>query len=580
MKKIIIIFLFSTLILSCEKLGFSTGRSMANNNNNTVEFAEVIRDHSNVQKFALVIGNGNYTGISKLKNPVNDANDITAALQKLGFSVVKVLNGSLDQMEYAIETFKDRLSKTSDSYGFLFYAGHGVQSNGENYLIPVDANIQNESNLRVRAVSVQAVLDELNNAGNILNIIVLDACRDNPFGWSRSGSRGLTVLSNPPADSIIVYATSAGSVAADGDGRNGLFTSQLLPNLASPGLEINEIFRRTMSGVLQESNNQQRPAIYNQFPGIAYLGEAPSEDSAFIETGAITVSAGALEINTVTGGTLEIRGSSGSRRINIPDYGTLPVNQIGAGDYTLVMRYSDGKTEEKNVKVSANEKSAVSFSYQIAEAATTGNTTQAKTHYDIGMAHFNKEDYAAAINEFTEAIKLNPKNDLAYGMRARSYNMNKEFNKADDDINQALKINPKNVFAYHAQGYKKAYMNDFDGAIAAYTQLLKIDPNYAVAYRNRGNAYLRKNDNDKAIVDFNQAIKLDPNNAGAYSNRGIVYYNKNDFDKAIADYTQAIRINPNLAEAYHNRGNVYKKLGDTVKANADFNKAKELDKAK
>jgi hypothetical protein len=225
------------------------------------------------QKYALVIGNGEYTNIGRLNNPVNDANDMTAALQSLGFQVDTVLNGSLDQMENAVIRLKDRLSINTASYGFFFYAGHGVQSNGENYLIPADAVIASESFLRQRAVQMQAVLDELNQAGNALNIVVLDACRDNPFSWARGGSRGLQVVGSQPADSIIVYATGSGQVAQDGAGRNGLFTGQLLNNLKTPGLEVTEIFRRTGADVRQVSGGSQIPAIYSQFFGTAYLTE-------------------------------------------------------------------------------------------------------------------------------------------------------------------------------------------------------------------------------------------------------------------------------------------------------------------
>ncbi|MDR1057991.1 MAG: caspase family protein, partial [Treponema sp.] len=216
------------------------------------------------QKYALVIGNGAYTSVTKLNNPVNDANDMTAALQSLGFSVDKLVNAGRVQIEEAVERFKNKLQSSKTSYGFLFYAGHGVQAGGENYLIPVDADIRAEAYLRDRAVPVQAVLDELNSVGNALNVVVLDACRDNPFSWKRSGSRGLTVVSNQPADSIIVYATSAGSTAADGEGGNGLFTGHLLNNLKIPGLEVAELFRRTGGDVVRASGGSQRPGVYNQ----------------------------------------------------------------------------------------------------------------------------------------------------------------------------------------------------------------------------------------------------------------------------------------------------------------------------
>ena len=234
------------------------------------------------QKFALVIGNGAYRNITMLSNAVNDANDMAAVLQGLGFTVDMLLDASQDQMENAVVRLKNRLSASESSYGFLFYAGHGVQSNGENYLIPADANIQSESFLRQRAVSVQSMLDELNDAGNDLNVVVLDACRDNPFSWRRSSSRGLSTVGYQPADSIIVFATSAGSTAADGTGRNGLFTGFLLNHLKTPGLEVTEVFRKTMGDVTSASGNNQRPAVYNQFSGIAYLGENPLT----VETGA------------------------------------------------------------------------------------------------------------------------------------------------------------------------------------------------------------------------------------------------------------------------------------------------------
>lgn len=233
-------------------------------------------------KYALIIGNSAYTGsgLPRLSNPVNDANDISAALESLGFTVDKVLNGSLAQMDDAVVRLKNRLGVLKDAYGFFYYAGHGVQSGGENFLIPVDANIPSESFLRSRALSIQAVLDDLNDARNSLNVVVLDACRDNPFGWSRGGGRGLAIITRQPADSIIVYATSAGFTAADGEGRNGLFTGYLLPNLLTPGLEVKEVFNRTGADVSKASNARQIPAIYSQFFGSAYLGTAPDETVA------------------------------------------------------------------------------------------------------------------------------------------------------------------------------------------------------------------------------------------------------------------------------------------------------------
>jgi hypothetical protein len=216
------------------------------------------------QKYALVIGNSRYTDIVPLKNPVNDAKDMKDALESLGFSVEIVLDGNIERMQNSVQNFKSRLSASRNSYGFFFYAGHGVQSKGENYLIPLGANIQSENQLPYLALSVQALLNDLGDARNELNMIVLDACRDNPFGWSRSGSRGLSVVSHAPAGSFIMYATSANAKADDGDGKNGLFTGQLLKNIKSPGLSVRDVFDKTGADVKRVSGGKQIPQSADQ----------------------------------------------------------------------------------------------------------------------------------------------------------------------------------------------------------------------------------------------------------------------------------------------------------------------------
>ncbi|GHV79961.1 hypothetical protein AGMMS49944_17520 [Spirochaetia bacterium] len=276
------------------------------------------------------------TGITRLNNPVNDATDIKAALEGLGFTVDMVSNGNRVQMEGAVSRLKSRLSVSKNAYGFFFYAGHGVQYQGMNYLIPVDANIPSESYLPDRAVNVQVVLDELNTAGNELNMIVLDACRDNPFGWSRGGTRGLGTVSHQPPSSIIVYATSAGSTSADGQGRNGFFTTHLLKNLKTSGLEVSEIFRRTGSDVRQASNNTQIPAIYSQYFETAYLGKgaAPVQPSATRSTP--TIPDGFVKIN---GGTFLMGSpSSEAERGNREVQHKVTVSGFYMGKYEVTQR--------------------------------------------------------------------------------------------------------------------------------------------------------------------------------------------------------------------------------------------------
>ena len=230
-------------------------------------------------RYALVIGNGEYKNLGHLKNPVNDATDVSRALQDLGFQVDLLTNSDLPSMEKAVVRLGNRLAEAVDSIGFFYYAGHGVQSNGMNFFIPVDATIAGEAFLKTKSLAAQEVLDTLQDARNGLNIVVLDACRDNPFSWVRSGTRGLAVVGVQPQGSIVVYATSAGRTAQDGLGRNGTFTAELLKNLRTPGLEVKEVFNRTGAGVNKATSGAQVPAVYSQFFDDVYLAGAPVKET-------------------------------------------------------------------------------------------------------------------------------------------------------------------------------------------------------------------------------------------------------------------------------------------------------------
>jgi uncharacterized caspase-like protein len=193
------------------------------------------------RRIALVIGNGSYeTG--PLRNPVNDAGDIAATLRTLGFEVILKKNVRHRDMEEAIEDFGNRLKR--GGVGLFYFAGHGVQVNGINYLIPVGARISKESDTRFQAVDAGRILAEMENANNGLNIVLLDACRDNPFGRSfRTASRGLAIVSSAPAGTFISFSTSPGSVAHDGEGRNSPYAEALLQYMTEPGLAIEDVFK-------------------------------------------------------------------------------------------------------------------------------------------------------------------------------------------------------------------------------------------------------------------------------------------------------------------------------------------------
>ena len=207
-------------------------------------------------RVALVIGNADYPS-APLRNPVNDARAMSRALREVGFEVFSLENANKQRMEQAIVRFADRLEK--DTSGLFYYAGHGVQANGHNYLIPVDAKIGSARELRFETVGVNLVLAEMGYAGNRINIVILDACRNNPFERRlRGASRGLAAI-DAARGTIIAYATAPGSVALDGDGANGIYTEELLGALREPGLQVEEVFKRVRVGVARRTKQQQIP---------------------------------------------------------------------------------------------------------------------------------------------------------------------------------------------------------------------------------------------------------------------------------------------------------------------------------
>ncbi len=222
------------------------------------------------KRTALIIGNSHYE-IGELRNPQHDAQDIAHTLKQQGFAVTLQLDSTQEQMEKAISDFGRTLYQ--GGVGLFYYAGHGVQVDGENYLIPVGTFIESESDVRYKAVNVGQILGKMGEARNGLNIVILDACRDNPFSSGfRSSTRGLAVVGSVTAKgTLIAYATSPGKVASDGETRNGLYTKHLLKNIQTPGLPVEQVFKRVLQGVEQETNGKQSPWTSSSFSGDFYF---------------------------------------------------------------------------------------------------------------------------------------------------------------------------------------------------------------------------------------------------------------------------------------------------------------------
>jgi uncharacterized caspase-like protein len=234
------------------------------------------------ERVALVIGNGDYQKVPSLPNPPRDAADVAASLGRLGFTVTSVLNASGADLRKALIRF-GRTAAGADM-AVVYYAGHGIEVGGENWLIPVDAELQRDADTESEAVSLKAVTAQVSQARE-LGLVILDACRKNPFDAkmqraqrSRAVDRGLARI-EPSENVLIAYSAKDGTTASDGDGRNSPFTAALLHNLETPGLEINFLFRKVRDEVLATTRREQQPFVYGSLSGQSIYLKGASEST-------------------------------------------------------------------------------------------------------------------------------------------------------------------------------------------------------------------------------------------------------------------------------------------------------------
>ena len=236
---------------------------------------------SAAQRVALVIGNASYAHAPALANPLNDAADIGAALRRLGFSVTRLENTSYATLRRGLQEFTRTAS--GSEIAVVFYAGHGIEVDQRNYLVPVDARLASDHDVEFETVPLDLVVRAAERASG-LRMVILDACRDNPFaasmrraGTTRSIGRGLARV-EPSGSTLVAYAAKGGTVAADGDGRNSPYTEALLAHLEAPGLEVGMMFRRVRDAVRASTRRQQEPFVYGSLSSRgAYLaGTVPT----------------------------------------------------------------------------------------------------------------------------------------------------------------------------------------------------------------------------------------------------------------------------------------------------------------
>lgn len=242
-----------------------------------------VSTEAHAARLALVIGNAAYQQ-SPLKNPVNDARAMDTKLRSLGFAVTKVENLKRDQIGRMLSGFVSRIQPGDEVV--VFYAGHGLQVKGENYLPAVDAQISTEDDVPLNSLNLRSVLERLDEAKAGVKLLLLDACRNNPYARSfRSASRGMARMQDAPSGTLMHFATRPGSVANDGDGVNGLYTAELLKLIDQPGVPVEQLFKRVTAAVERASGGQQEPWVEGSLKGEFYFRADTTQQQVFASVG-------------------------------------------------------------------------------------------------------------------------------------------------------------------------------------------------------------------------------------------------------------------------------------------------------
>jgi tetratricopeptide (TPR) repeat protein len=519
-------------------------------------------------RVALVIGNGNYRA-GQLKNPINDARSMYKTLTDLGFAVELATDADARKLRGTIDTFTSRRLHQGDVAVF-YYAGHGMQIDSENYLIPTDFDSSDEILARRSAYPANLALEAMERSGAQLRIIILDACRNNPYSGSRAlGGGGLATMTSG-AGTFIAFATAPGKTASDNAaGANGLFTTYLLESLKQPGLTLDEVFNKTREEVVTASKKFQTPWTQSSVIGRFYF----RPPGGTLETGATDVAVSSA-VRQRPGETSMGGDSAYQQGVRQSRVGAL-ANAVDA--FTEAIRKNPENVEAYYERAMSHA-SLGQFQQAIDDFNQVLRHKPNDTNALIGRgaSYINISDYGRALPDLDHVIRQEPENDNAYFDRGLAFASLGENQKALDDYSQVIRRRPKWPSTWYNRGIVHATASDFKSAIADYTEAVRLRADYAAAFANRGVARAELGDLPHALTDLDAAIRLKPDDAAMLNSRGMVLLWMKQPAKALEEFNEAIRLNPLLGIAYYNRSEVRKTLGDNAGGDADLKRAREL----
>ena len=535
------------------------------------------------KRVALVIGNGKYQYtdfLPKLANPPHDAEDIAAALRSFGFEVIQKNNLTKEEMDTAISDFG---RKIGNSEAALFYfAGHGLQVKGQNYIVPVDAKIDSEAQVEYKSININQLLTEMEISKSHVNIVMLDACRNNPIsGKFRSGAtRGLAPTTSQAKGTIIVYATEPGNVAADGSGRNGLFTSGLLTAFKGSDLSLLGVLTRASDEVERGSGKKQIPYINGPLTlqkNFQFLEGKPVRTASLEPSSALAQPEERIKSDAIIEQETWESARDSKNSNAIQEY----IKQYPSGRFV-------GQAKVLIATLTPAEPPSPSITSRIGNlfgSSSKGsnkeiNRRNANDLLEKGIALYKTSSFQESIKLFNEAIKLDPQLDSAYTERGYSNAKLNNYDRAISDYSTAIKLNPKVAINFQNRAQAFSSKGKFTLALKDFKTVLALNDSavpLSDTYREMGVIFYRQGKFNEAIKYWQLGLSKSPKDAGLYNNLAIVYKTLGKYDEAMAAVKSAIAIEPQMPELLNTMGELYMEKQDYTNAIKCFSSALEHD---
>ena len=474
--------------------------------------ASVVPSFAAGERYALVIGNAKYPDAeAPLKEPINDARDIAEELKRDGFNVDIGENLTAEQMRRAFERLYGKIKP--GSVALIFFSGFGVQSSRQSYMIPVDAQIWTEPDVRRDGFSLEAVLGEINSRGAGVKIALIDASRRNPFERRfRSFSAGLAPVIAPNG-TLVMYSAALSSVVSDNGSDRSLFVKELLKEIRTPDLMAEETLNRTRVGVTRASRQEQVP----------WISSSLAEDFSFIPSG------------------------SGPRPASQP---STPVATAPATP--PVPAPAPAPAPAPPPVAAPAPPPPPPAAQKPSEAAIPPPPPPAKPPGESPSPPALADD--PTIKSLNDKLKDNPDDAAALYRRGQVYASKGFYELAIKDFNNSLRLNPKDVEAFNNRCWARTVIGDLQAALKDCNEALRLRPNFVDALDSRGLVNLKSGQNKNAIADFDAALKINPRLTSSLYGRGLAKKRNGSISEGDLDINNAKAMDPNIVKEFADYG--------------------------